>query len=61
MAEKTRYSDSELQEFKELILQKLELARTDYEQIMDTLTGRVSNNVDDTSPKNASVLCPMPR
>ncbi len=50
MAEKTRYSDEELQEFKELILQKLELARNDYEQIMDTLTGRNTNDVSDTSP-----------
>ena len=31
MAEKTRYSDEELQEFKELILEKLEKAKRDYE------------------------------
>ena len=30
MAEKTRYSDEELQEFKELILEKLDKARKDY-------------------------------
>ena len=29
MAEKTRYSDEELQEFKELILEKLEKAKRD--------------------------------
>lgn len=50
MAEKTRYSDEELQEFKELILQKLEVARAEYDQIMDTLTGRNANDVSDTSP-----------
>ena len=31
MAEKTRYSDEELQEFKELILEKLDKARKDYD------------------------------
>ena len=30
MTEKTRYSDAELAEFKELILEKLALARRDY-------------------------------
>ncbi|MBQ7663625.1 TraR/DksA family transcriptional regulator [Pseudoprevotella muciniphila] len=48
--ESQRYSDEDLQEFKELIMKKLELAKADYNQIMDTLTGRTSNNVDDTSP-----------
>ena len=37
MAEKTRYSDEELQEFKELILEKLDKAKKDY----DLLTGVV--------------------
>ena len=31
MAEKTRYSDEELLEFKELIIAKLELAKKDYD------------------------------
>ena len=31
MSEKTRYSDEELQEFKEIILEKLELAKRDYD------------------------------
>ena len=31
MSEKTRYSDEELQEFKEIILKKLEKAQADYE------------------------------
>ena len=36
MAEKTRYSDEELQEFKELILEKLEKAKRDYEVLKAT-------------------------
>ena len=34
--EKTRYSDAELAEFKELILRKLEQARSDYEELRGT-------------------------
>lgn len=50
MEEKKRYSDEELEEFKELILSKLELAKQEYAQIMDTLTNRNGNDVDDTMP-----------
>lgn len=50
MAEKTRYTDEELAEFKQIILDKLELARRDYQQMMDTLTNRSGNDVDDTMP-----------
>ena len=50
MAEKKRYSDEELQEFKEIILQKLDVARQDYDQILAALTHRDANTVDDTSP-----------
>ena len=50
MAEKTRYSDEELEEFRQIILEKMELARRDYQQMMDTLTGRSGNDVDDTMP-----------
>lgn len=31
MAEKTRYSDAELEEFKAIILDKLDIAKKDYE------------------------------
>ena len=31
MAEKTRYSDAELEEFRAIILEKLELAQRDYD------------------------------
>ena len=36
MSEKTRYSDEELQEFKEIILKKLEKAQQDYELLIST-------------------------
>ena len=35
--EKTRYSDEELQEFKTLILEKIEVAKKSYEQLMAKL------------------------
>ena len=50
MTEKKRYSDEELMEFKDLILQKMEVARSDYDQIVAALTHRDNNSVDDTSP-----------
>ena len=50
MAEKTRYTNVELEEFRQIILEKLALAKRDYDQMMDTLTNRDSNDVDDTSP-----------
>ncbi len=48
--EKTRYSDEDLQEFKEIILNKLEKAKSDYELLRATVTQSGSNGTDDTSP-----------
>jgi len=50
MAEKTRYSDAELEEFRAIILEKLELAQRDYELLKASLTGADGNDTDDTSP-----------
>jgi len=50
MAEKTRYTDEELEEFREIINEKLALAKRDYDQMMQALTNQDSNDVDDTSP-----------
>jgi DnaK suppressor protein len=50
MAEKNRYSDAELQEFKELIQQKLDKAREDYEILKSAITHSESNDTEDTSP-----------
>ena len=48
--EKVRYSDEELQEFKELILDKLAKAREDYEMLKGSITHSSSNDTEDTSP-----------
>ena len=50
MTEKKRYSDEELEEFKQIILSKLELAKRDYQQMMDALSNKNGNDVDDTMP-----------
>jgi DnaK suppressor protein len=50
MSEKTRYSDQELQEFKELILGKLEKAQRDYEMFKSSITHGDDNDTQDTSP-----------
>lgn len=50
MAEKTRYSDAELEEFRAIINEKLELAQRDYEQLKLSLMGLDGNDTDDTSP-----------
>ena len=50
MAEKTRYTDEELEEFRTIINEKLELACRDYEQMMRVLMNQDGNDVDDTSP-----------
>jgi DnaK suppressor protein len=50
MAEKTRYSDEELQEFKEIILAKLDKAKKDYEILKSAITHSESNDTEDTSP-----------
>jgi RNA polymerase-binding transcription factor DksA len=50
MTEKSRYTDEELEEFREIINEKLALAKRDYEQMMRALMNQDSNDVDDTSP-----------
>ena len=50
MAEKTRYSDAELLEFKELILGKLAKAQKDYELYKNSITHSDGNDTQDTSP-----------
>ncbi len=50
MAEKTRYSDEELQEFKELILKKLEKAQVEYELLKANVINSDGNDTADTSP-----------
>jgi DnaK suppressor protein len=50
MGEKNRYSDDELQEFKELILKKLDKAQKDYEMYKGSITHNDGNDTMDTSP-----------
>ena len=50
MAEKTRYSDEELQEFKEIILAKLDKAQKEYENLTASLRNSYGNDIADTSP-----------
>ena len=50
MAEKTRYSDAELEEFRAIILEKLEIAKRDYEMLRSGVTNSDGNDVADTSP-----------
>lgn len=45
-----RYSDEELNEFRDIINEKLALARRDYKEMMAQLTNANSNDVIDTSP-----------
>ncbi len=50
MAEKKRYTDEELAEFKEIILTKLNKAKQDYDILKNTITHSESNDTEDTSP-----------
>lgn len=47
---KRRYSDAELEEFRAIILGRLETAKADYAESMKVLTNQDTNDVDDTSP-----------
>lgn len=48
--EKNRYSDQELAEFKQIILEKLEKARLDLDSLMEAYTNNGENDINDTSP-----------
>jgi DnaK suppressor protein len=48
--EKTRYSDAELEEFREIILKKLDEARRDLQLLTDAFTNNNEADTNDTSP-----------
>ena len=48
--EKTRYTDAELEEFRQIIFEKLEKAHKDYELLRDGINNLNGNDVTDTSP-----------
>jgi len=47
--EKTRYSDAELQEFKELLLEKLRIAKEELNALASSLSSPNANGTDDTA------------
>ena len=47
---KTRYSDEELEEFREIIMQKLEKARNDLKLLTESYTTGNDHDTNDTSP-----------
>lgn len=47
--EKTRYNDEELQEFKEIILKKLEVAREEFSTLQKSLRDGNENGTDSTN------------
>lgn len=47
--EKTHYNDAELQEFKELILEKIRVAREELNSLAKSLSNPNSNGTDDTA------------
>ena len=50
MAEKTRYSDEELEEFRILIQEKLDKAMREYKEYCSYVNNSDGNDVNDTSP-----------
>jgi RNA polymerase-binding transcription factor DksA len=50
MNKKTRYSDDELEEFKAIIMEKLEAARSEFENLRAAVTNADGNDTGDTSP-----------
>ncbi|MGQ1911681.1 TraR/DksA family transcriptional regulator [Marinifilum sp. RC60d5] len=62
MTEKKRYTDEELQDFKDLILEKLAKAKKDFETLKAVISNSSGNDIEDTSPtfkvleEGASVL-----
>ena len=48
--EKNRYSDEELEEFREIINKKLEKARKNYDILISSMDGVEGNDITDTMP-----------
>ena len=56
MAEKTRYSDAELEEFRAIIMEKLELAQRDYDQLKMSLMGLDGNEKLELAQRDYELL-----
>lgn len=49
---KNRYSDEELEEFRQVIEEKLEKARQEYDHLLEAVQNPNENGVDDHNPSN---------
>ena len=56
MAEKTRYSDAELEEFRAIIMEKLQLAERDYEKLKSSIMNTDGNDTDKVLEEGANTL-----
>jgi len=54
--EKNRYSDEELQEFKQLILEKIEVAKSNYDQLMARIQADETKNSFNMLEEGASTM-----
>ena len=61
MAEKTRYTDEELEEFRVIIEEKLALVKRDYDQMMSALMNKDSRVVLHSRKKRLSRWLPVSR
>jgi len=52
---KVRYSDADLEEFKAIILEKLETAKAEYNTLREVVMQYGSNDIEDTSPSFKTV------
>ena len=50
MAEKNRYTDEELEEFRQIILEKLEKAKAEYKTLRHVVMHNGGNDIEDTAP-----------
>jgi len=55
MAEKTRYSDQELKEFEEMILEKLNASKKELENLLSSLTKKNDEGTDATTGSSYSL------
>ena len=55
MAEKTRYSDAELEEFRVIIVDMLDKAKKEYNTLREVVMHNGTNDIEDTSPSFKTV------
>ena len=53
--ERTRYSDDELEEFKKIILEMLEKAKSEYNTLRRVVMHNGTNDIEDTTPSFKTV------